>query len=123
MLRNVLLHALQQSGYDVIPASNGHEALAQYRLVPADLVLTDIIMPDKEGLETIRELRRHDPAIKIIAMSGGGLIDPKGYLSVARKMGVSATLQKPFSYKEMMETLNQVLSPSDGPTEVVEAWV
>jgi YesN/AraC family two-component response regulator len=87
------------------------------------LVLTDVIMPDKEGLETIRELRRHDPTIKIIAMSGGGLSDPKGYLSVARKMGVSATLQKPFSYKEMMETLTQVLSPSDGPPEVVEAWV
>src|SRR5258706_2470748 len=115
LFRNVLCRALIYSGYDVFPAGNGREALAEYRLSPADLVLTDIVMPDKEGLETIGELRRLNPAAKIIAMSGGGLMNPKDYLLLARKMGVAATLQKPFTHEELLKTLESVLSPGDPP--------
>ena len=112
LLRNVLHRVLAHAGYDVILAGNGREALAQYKASLPDIVLTDIIMPDKEGLETITELRRHNPTAKIIAMSGGGLMDPGSYLAVARKLGVTATLAKPFGHQEMLGILESLLTPA-----------
>jgi CheY-like chemotaxis protein len=112
LLQSVLHRVLAHAGYDVILAGNGREALAQYKVSRPDVVLTDIIMPEKEGLETIMELRRHHPTAKIIAMSGGGLMDPGSYLAVARKLGVTATLAKPFGHQEMLGTLESLLSPA-----------
>ena len=74
-----------------------------------DLVLTDILMPDKEGLETIQELLALHPKLKIVAMSGGGKFGPDSYLVLAQKLGAKATLQKPFMREELINTIRDVL--------------
>jgi len=70
-IRAMLRHALESSGHEVLEANNGEEGVRIYQKQPADLVITDILMPEKEGLESIRELRRLNPAVRIIAISGG----------------------------------------------------
>ena len=81
-----------------------------YRSDPADVVITDIVMPEKEGLETIQELRRDFPGAKIIAMSGGGRIGPKGYLKLAEKLGASRAFAKPFDRMEMVSAVDELLA-------------
>ena len=70
-LRDVLKTVLQDEGHEVVEAGNGNAAMEQFRLTPTELIITDIVMPDKEGLETIIDFRRIYPQVKIIAMSGG----------------------------------------------------
>src|SRR5687767_14027836 len=87
-LRPMLKLVLERGGHQVQEAGNGKEALKIYLRHPTDLVVTDLVMPDKEGLETILELRRIYPDVKIIAMSGGGRTGGgQGYLELARKFG------------------------------------
>lgn len=107
--RQVLVTMLARAGYEVIQAENGNEALRQCQNVQPDLVLTDIIMPDKEGLETIQELLGLAPNMKIIAMSGGGKFGPNNYLPLAEKLGAKRTLQKPFMRDELLSTIMEVL--------------
>ena len=85
--RKMLRLTLTKMGYDVVEARDGKEALVLHHQLSPDLVLTDLIMPEKEGLETIEELRRVYPGIKIIAMSGGGRLSATNYLKVAKLMG------------------------------------
>ena len=101
---------LSDAGYTVTTASGGVEALKLIHNNPFDLVITDLIMPDKEGLEIIMALCRHTPRPKIIAMSGGGRIDAKEYLAPARLLGAQRTLAKPFSNAELLEAVAQVLA-------------
>ena len=101
---------LRSAGYVVTTAANGKEALRLTQEQAFDLVVTDLVMPEKEGIETIIELRRKIPAMKIIAMSGGGRGDAKDYLIVAQKLGAAKTLAKPFSGKELVEAVASVLS-------------
>lgn len=108
--RNVLVRMLSKVGYDVRQAGDGNQAIQVCRQFQPDLVLTDIIMPDKEGLETIQELMEIDPNLKIIAMSGGGKFGPDSYLPLAEKLGAKASLQKPFMREELMKTIEYVLS-------------
>lgn len=107
--RNVLVQMLAKVGYEVRQAGDGNQALEVCAQFEPDLVLTDIIMPDKEGLETIQELLEICPGMKIIAMSGGGKFGPDSYLPLAQKLGAKATLQKPFMREELINTINQVL--------------
>ncbi|MCB5271327.1 MAG: response regulator [Candidatus Cloacimonetes bacterium] len=107
--RNVLVKMLTKAGFDVQQAGDGNQALEVCAEFRPDLVLTDIIMPDKEGLETIQELLEINPKLKIIAMSGGGRFGPDSYLPLAEKLGAKATLQKPFMREEMIATINSVL--------------
>jgi len=107
--RNVLVQMLSKSGYDVRQAGDGNQALEVCAQFDPELVLTDIIMPDKEGLETIQELLALNPALKIIAMSGGGKFGPDSYLPLALKLGAKASLQKPFMREEMLNTISSVL--------------
>lgn len=109
MFRNVLVQMLSKSGFDVRQAGDGNQALEVCAQFGPDLVLTDIIMPDKEGLETIQELMEIKPGIKIIAMSGGGKFGPNSYLPLAEKLGAKATLQKPFMREELLNTIYSVL--------------
>ena len=76
---------------------------------PADLVVTDMIMPEQEGIETIRELRQLNPQVKVVAMSGGGRIEPKTYLELAKRMGAAHTLTKPFSVQEVIDTVKRLV--------------
>ena len=75
----------------------------------ADLIITDLIMPEKEGIETITELRRDFPDVKIIAISGGGRIAPEVYLRMARSLGALRTFAKPIERKEIIETVQELL--------------
>jgi CheY-like chemotaxis protein len=107
--RPMLHETLERFGYEVVVAVNGNEALDRYRERPADLVLTDVIMPEKEGLETIREIRREWPDAKIIAMSGGGRTTPENYLKMAQNMGAAKVLTKPFSNRDLLDAIEGVL--------------
>lgn len=107
--RSVLVQMLEKAGYEVRNAEDGNRALSICDSFTPDLVLTDIIMPDKEGLETIQELIIKLPHIKIIAMSGGGRFGPDSYLPLAKKLGAKKTLQKPFMRDELMSAIKDVL--------------
>jgi DNA-binding NtrC family response regulator len=100
---------LERAGFEVDLASNGNEGLELFKSMHADLVITDIIMPEKEGLETIREMRRLQPDLKIIAMSGGGKISADNYLETAKIFGASTILEKPFSQKTMILAVTDLL--------------
>ncbi|HEY1170874.1 MAG TPA: response regulator [Verrucomicrobiae bacterium] len=109
VLRNALVMTLEQMGYDVEEAPNGKVALDLQKKFLADVLLTDLIMPEKEGLEIIQEFRRRYPSVIIIAMSAGGRIHMKDLLKVAKQLGANFALSKPFSNDELAETLNKAL--------------
>src|SRR5664280_1663743 len=96
---------LERAGHEVDMALNGREGMELLEKNKPDLVITDIIMPEKEGLETIMTLRKKYPEIKIIAISGGGRIGPEGYLPSAKHLGADMVFQKPLVQKEFMEAV------------------
>ncbi|HAV62213.1 MAG TPA: response regulator [Verrucomicrobiales bacterium] len=104
---------LERSGYAVMQAEDGREALRKFRESPPDLVICDLIMPEMEGMETIQELTRMKPDIRIIAISGGGRVNPLDYLKVARMMGAVETLAKPFSSEELLASVVRLIGPGD----------
>lgn len=114
-IRLVMRRSLERAGYEVFEMSDGSHATAVVRERRPDVVLTDIIMPEKEGLETIRELRREFPELAIVAMSGGGRIDHHTYLGLARKLGAAATLAKPFMPQDLIATVRRVLGEPPAP--------
>ena len=103
---------LERAGFEVDLASNGNEGLELFQKMQADLVITDIIMPEKEGLETIREMKRLRSDLKIIAMSGGGKISADNYLETAKIFGANLVLEKPFSQKTMVDAVNTLMGGS-----------
>jgi len=109
-LRTLLRTTLERAGYEVIEASDGQMGLQLLAESSVDLVITDLVMPEKEGLETILELRRQNGSAKIIAISGGGRINPKVNLVIAEKFGALRTLAKPFSQQEILDAVAEVLS-------------
>jgi CheY-like chemotaxis protein len=109
-LRTMLSVVLKRAGYEVQVAIDGIEASNFYRGHPADLILTDLIMPGKEGLEIIRELHKDYPQAKIIAMSGGGRTGTMSYLNVAKAFGAQEVLEKPFPNQEILEAIRRVLA-------------
>jgi CheY-like chemotaxis protein len=112
-IRRLVCETLEQAGYHVTEARDGKEALQQYRLAPADLVLMDVLMPNQDGLETTVELRREYPDVKIIVITGGSdMIGILNYLDVAKMLGAHSTLQKPFEMKTLLETIQVELQAS-----------
>jgi DNA-binding response OmpR family regulator len=107
MLRLTLIHF----GHVVIEARNGKEGLALFDGANVDLLITDIVMPEKEGLEVLMELRKKQTTVKIIAISGGGRQGGTDYLHIAKLMGASAVLAKPFSNEVLISTINSLLPP------------
>jgi CheY-like chemotaxis protein len=101
---------LQRAGYEVESAPEGRAALNLYRRQAFDLVITDLIMPGMEGVETILALRQLAPALKIIAVSGGGRLDAQDYLPIAEHLGANKTLAKPFSAHALLDTVSCLLS-------------
>jgi len=109
--RDVFKEILERSGYIVVDAAGGDEGIRRYKENPVDLVITDIVMPGKEGLETMMELRRANPAVKIIAISGGGFEDPSTYLEGAALLGGAIrTFTKPFPMDKMLLAIKEVLA-------------
>ena len=110
--RNMLCQVLQRAGHEVVTARDGNEGLQLFRTTLVDLIITDILMPEKEGLETIIELRLEFPNVKIIAMSGGGHQGNLNFLEVAKRLGARRTLQKPFHLREVIQLVTEVLDES-----------
>lgn len=109
-IRQLIRETLEQAGFHVTEACDGKEALRQYRLAPADVVVMDILMPDQDGLETTATLRREFPKVKVIAITGGSdMIGILNFLDVAKMLGAHRTLQKPFEMKTLIETIQAEL--------------
>jgi len=109
-LRSTVQALLQADGFDVAVAADGDAALALNRQHPADVVVTDLFMPDKDGIETIIELKKLYPAIKIVAISGWTSTRGSDYLQVAREIGAAVTLQKPFDPQELCRVVRKLTS-------------
>ena len=108
-IRKVLRMNLEKAGYKVMEAGNGSEALKIQQKYPADLVITDIIMPEKEGVETILEFRREFPDVKIIAISGGGDLDSELHLGLAKQAGALFTFAKPVKREVLLEAVEELI--------------
>lgn len=104
---------LRLEGYEVATAVDGRDAVSQFKGGQFDLVITDLIMPEKEGLETIAELRTLRGGVPVIAMSGGGRIGPTDYLETARFIGANATLAKPFARSELITLVSNLLADAN----------
>lgn len=109
-LRGIIAAILTGAGYEVIEACDGSEIGACLEGARPDLVLTDILMPEKEGIQTIIELRRQNPELRIIGMSGGGMVGADHYLDMAKVFGANQTLQKPFSKEKLLRVVAAVLA-------------
>ncbi len=107
-MREMLGVILGRKGYDVATAPDGSVAVRLQKEKPYDIVITDIIMPEKEGLETISEIRRNYPRVKIIAISGGGRNRPDGYLELAKQIGANMVLAKPFGSWEILSAVREL---------------
>ena len=109
-IRTMLTEILEQEGYEVHAAGNGEEGLDLAGKLAFDLVITDMIMPVKDGLKFIMELVRDQPDLKIIAISGGGAIKAERYLTMAGYLGDVATLEKPFKLEVLLELIRKRLA-------------
>jgi len=109
-VRELICIMLRSEGYEVFEASNGSEGIKVIKKEPEfDIVITDLIMPEKEGIETISEIRNEYPNIKILAISGGGKGGTLNYLTIAKGMGADSTLGKPFVKQELIEAIQGLL--------------
>ncbi|MEI6392844.1 MAG: response regulator [Verrucomicrobiota bacterium] len=110
-LRSVLRRSLERSGYEVREAGTGDAALRLLANAPADLIITDIVMPGMEGIEFILSLRKTHPGLPVIAMSGGGRIEANRYLEMARVCGVAKILPKPFDLEQLIAMVQELIAP------------
>ena len=110
LLRSLLRMALEEAGHDVAEAPDGNAGIAMLRDTSVDLIVTDIVMPGKEGLDTIPEIRRDYPEVKVIAISGGGRLPGNLYLRIAELLGADRALCKPFAMHELVQTVADLLS-------------
>lgn len=111
-VREMLRQMIHNAGHDVAVAADGNAGITLYRERPADLVVTDIIMPDKDGWEAIVELRREYPEARIIAISGGDRLGPSSYLAVAKRFGAQRVFAKPIEKRELLRAITDLLGPS-----------
>lgn len=109
-VRKLLQRLLSRAGYQVSEAGDGQEGIHSFRNNPTDLIITDLIMPGKEGLETIIDLRREFPKLRIIAISGGGIDGQDSYLNAAKLCGADMTFRKPFDTKKFLDAIGGLLA-------------
>lgn len=109
-VRQTIRMALESEGYDVIEAADGRQGLASFCSRVPDLVITDIVMPVTEGLQTIREIRRLRPAAPIVAVSAGGRQGQHDYLDIARRLGAWEVVTKPFDPDELLARVRSCLA-------------
>lgn len=108
-IRIMLREMFEQEGFETTDACGGKEAIKIQLEKPADLIITDIIMPDMEGIETIFEFRERFPKVKIIAISGGGIVKPEAYLDIAKSFGAAYTFTKPVERKTLLCAVRDLL--------------
>lgn len=109
-IRRLLRIALETEGHEVLEARQGDDALELVRMTPPELVITDIIMPGRDGMEVLMALRREVPGLKVIAMSGGGQYKLTEPLLMAEPLGAFAAVRKPFELGAMLETVKRALA-------------
>ena len=114
LVRNVMTKMLERAGFEVTTATNGREGVESYHNSPADLVITDLIMPEQDGIETIIQLKNMSENVKIIAISGGGQIGQgkvgaTDYLGIAKNYGAACTLNKPVERNTLIKAVNDTL--------------
>ncbi|MBI5009507.1 MAG: response regulator [Bacteroidia bacterium] len=110
-MREMIKTSLIRRKYTVSEAANGKEALSHFKPSMTDLVVTDLIMPEEDGLKVIIKLKELKPSLKIIAISGGGKAGPGGYLNLAKALGAHAVLSKPFSINDLISKIEELLTP------------
>jgi CheY-like chemotaxis protein len=108
-VRSFMRRALERAGHEIIEADDGQRGLDVLAGSFVDLVITDLIMPKMEGIEFMLHLRRLQPALPVIAVSGGGRASPKSYLDIAQACGAAKVLAKPFSVEELLAAVDAVL--------------
>ena len=113
LVRSTISRILERKGYEVLAADDGAQGLSMFERHHPDLVITDIIMPEKEGIETIREIRRLSPEIKIIAISGGGRLGNFDFLDIATQFGAAEVLGKPFDAADLLDRVDRCLGTAD----------
>jgi CheY-like chemotaxis protein len=114
LVRLTLRRMLEKTGHDLAEAANGEAAARALRRRRADLVITDIVMPKKDGIETIREFKQRYPEMRIIAMSGGGYLGEVDFLRMSRHLGADGILPKPFDADRLLAMVRELLGPEDG---------
>lgn len=108
-LREMLKVSLVRKRFMVLEAENGKDAIVHFKPAITDAVVTDIIMPEEDGLKVIMKLREMKPSLKIIAISGGGKAGPGSYLNLAKALGADAIYSKPFSINDMIARIEELL--------------
>lgn len=107
-VREVMVIALRRAGHRVLGVADGKKASRSMREEPFDVVVTDLLMPERDGLELIREVRAHYPKVRIIATSGGGRVNGQQYLQLAKGMGAHGLLAKPFLPGDLCEAVHRI---------------
>lgn len=108
-IREMLKLSLLRSNYTVLEAENGKDAIVHFKPLLTDLVVTDLIMPEEDGLKVVIKLKELKPSIKIIAISGGGKVGPASYLNLAKALGADAIYTKPFSINDLIAKIEELL--------------
>lgn len=109
-LRVMLTHMLEMDEHDVVEAVNGVDGVRMYRECQPDLVITDLVMPEQNGIDMLLELKKESPNVKILAISGGGGITGSfDYLPIAKLIGARQVLKKPFGVDELREAVSTVM--------------
>ena len=109
-LRPLLVGVLQAAGYQTLEASNGVLGLRLLRQQKVDLLVTDLVMPEKEGLELIMDVRAQFPGLRVVAISGGVWSSKQSFLPVAKKLGADRAMSKPFTIEQFLTTIEEVLA-------------
>jgi DNA-binding NtrC family response regulator len=108
-LRGIIAKSLTHAGHTITQANNGRKGIAQFRAEPTDLVITDLVMPEQEGMETIKIMHRDFPQTPVIAMSGG-LDGSPLYLDLTRRLGARITLTKPFTLQQLKQAIDEIFA-------------
>jgi DNA-binding NtrC family response regulator len=109
LVRDMLTQVLQRSSHYVISAANGQEALALLKKQDPDIMVTDIIMPKMSGITLISEVKNKHPHMEIITISGGGRLDPTGYLDLSESLGAGASFEKPVDRSALLMAIDLLL--------------
>lgn len=109
-VRDMVMAMIKPDGYDVIEAANGTEACDACKEMPVDLIITDIVMPEKNGIDLIRQVKKEYPDVAVIAISGGGGIEGRyDYLEIAKLVGADNILKKPFEVRELRSAISEAM--------------
>ena len=108
-LREMLKSFLEKNKYKVIEAVNGRDALLKFKHSVVDLIITDLLMPEQDGIGLIMDLKKRKPGLKVIAISGGGKAGPSSYLTIAETLGADAVFAKPFNMNLFLEKIIELL--------------